>query len=456
MTCHGWYKSIYGKDYQPTTTSEPPINTPSQITDDENSFSKNDNEYYGQSSENSLESGEFYQTVDVQTSKPSTVVFKWPEPSRKTSLPTTVKTEITKKTTQLFTTTITSTLSTTTTTTTTTTISSTTKKTSLSTSSSPTTFTTTTRSTFTTQKVESTSTITQTSADVEEEVNDDDNDDENYDEEDDDEEVTQEPKKPHVSNTHKSTVTTTGTSSISSKLISTPKEDIKILNKYTTIFSSNLLEKLRNFESNENRGNSKNFTILTSNGKKTVLIPVASAAPSSSVLLHSNESLANKLNHFASANQTGTSVVGQVEIIKNIFSFNNRTVQPQEHQPIPVVHLITPILRPETSSSPNQISQFLEEDQGQAEEGEEVETLAEKEDLSMMDSDLLLNLQLNTNSINKENNSQKPRIEVENESNDYSDQSQAIYSESASSTPAFKAFYIFIYSFLCIQFFIIY
>lgn len=114
------------------------------------------------------------------------------------------------------------------------------------------------------------------------------------------------------------------------------------MDKLTTLFSSNLLEKLKNLNSNEDGNKSeqssspaaaaaktkgdvkqlltKNFTILTSKGKKTISIPVQKS------LLDLNETIANNIGVLAALNSNNNINNNQIEIIKSIFSLKNRTL----------------------------------------------------------------------------------------------------------------------------------
>lgn len=96
-------------------------------------------------------------------------------------------------------------------------------------------------------------------------------------------------------------ISSTSSTTTSSTRINYNNNNNNINNKYTTLFSSNLLEKLRNYDNKVNETSSfsltskkieaKNLTILSSSGKKTLLIPFDKNA-----MLEFNQSNLNYLN----------------------------------------------------------------------------------------------------------------------------------------------------------------
>ena len=197
----------------------------------------------------------------------------------------------------------------------------------------------------------------------------------------------------------------------------------------------------------------KNYTILTASGKKTVVVPFERP--------RFNETIANKLNYLAdiySKKLNNTKLISQIEIIKNIFALKNRTLN---RAPIPSTSTSTTTTTISTKTSTTTSTTTtttlqtvilttkkpipISNDYGSNEElinkqfenyfdnietttvnineqpsekthnndtvdrndendadyyGVEEDSL-ENEDLSVIDSDLLLNLQLNTFNANK-------------------------------------------------------
>ncbi|RNA31635.1 hypothetical protein BpHYR1_045900 [Brachionus plicatilis] len=174
--------------------------------------------------------------------------------------------------------------------------------------------------------------------------------------------------------------------------LSSTKMSAKAGSKFTTLFSSNLLEKLRNFKSEKseklNEKNSskvKNFTILSSNGKKT-LVAEDEVSP----------------HHNLSNNQRilSTKSIQPVQIIKNIFALSNRSNFEKNYLPNLSYRLfITEKMYAKTprtlTTNADQVWSYYED--VEAAEAEEVEYM-DNELMEVSDTygqDLLLNLQLN-------------------------------------------------------------
>ena len=224
--------------------------------------------------------------------------------------------------------------------------------------------------------------------------------------------------------------------------------------KYSMILSS-FLEKLRNLEYSPNKSETtaetgtdtikQNYTILTSSGKKTILVPLEKPR------FDLNQTIMERLNYLAeiySKKINNTKLMNQIEIIKSIFALKNRettttistkidftttrkpitsttsssssSTSSNKHSTTLVTSKVMSPIKNEymTSEESNEMTkQFdnyfdnlesstltvkndnskesLDSYYDESLENENDDSL-ENEDLSILDSDLLLNLQLNT------------------------------------------------------------
>jgi hypothetical protein len=231
------------------------------------------------------------------------------------------------------------------------------------------------------------------------------------------------------------TTTTTRPNSPISKSSQATTASLTLENKYSLIVSS-FLEKLHNLESQATAKPSQavdltkqNYTILTATGKKTVLVPVDKPK------FDLNETIVERLNYLAeiySKKINNTKLMNQLEIIKNIFALKNRETQATT-PPQPATATTTARTTPRTTFSSSTFRTSINEEyhtssseddmtkqfdayfdnletstllqtvkNGNLKENldsyydESYEDSLENEDLSILDSDLLLNLQLNT------------------------------------------------------------
>ncbi len=238
-------------------------------------------------------------------------------------------------------------------------------------------------------------------------------------------------------------------------------KSVKMNTKHSNSFSSNLLDKLRELNNtksdadkekllddflNENMQKvtnnsvlSKNFTILSSSGKKTIALPIGSKESMSY-----NETIANRLSHLAeiySKKSNNSKIIEQIEMIKQMFGIRNRTVSNHKNASSVVSTSKTTVVVTRNSTSKNSNtneaepqyydnydspSSLINQDENlfevistsstkkpasTASKGPDEKTSngndedlyysegesLENEDLSVLDPDLLLNLQLNLN-----------------------------------------------------------
>ncbi|CAF0975712.1 unnamed protein product [Brachionus calyciflorus] len=443
LTCLNWYKFIYGKDYEESQTSA-----------DDNQIIYTTPQLTSTIIDDSHELNEFLQTYKHEDEKTTTEFVEEYVDEIYTDTPEIYETTFIETTTPETTTTTKTT--TTTTRTTTTKRTSTTLSTTKTTRTSKTTTKTTIKTTITRATTNRTSTMSNTykhqldeSYDIEEDDEDSEVDDENeynyYDSYKDSDYSdyptatgsymiqinTTKPSTTLIRTTTKtktstptSTATTTSTTTTTTpSSITTQKTETttRLSSKFSTIFSSNLLEKLRNFESNEknNSANVKNYTILTSNGKKT-FITSQEIITSSSKMTHKTST--NKAERILSTKQTNKHE--PIDIIKNIFSINNRNSSHNLPPNLTSRLFITEKMYAKTTT--DQIQAFYEDVQPADEEeveGEDVidEEISEVEAENVdQENDLLLNLQLNTEGLNKTTET----VDYENYSDEESDNLQ--------------------------------
>ena len=379
LTCKGWKKSIYGKNYEDNFfTSTVPLNQPFvnynqpfNNNNNHNNYNKKpgddyDNKEYFYSQETTMYSGELLRTFNLMPTTSSNY-----ELVNTHSIIT--KRPLTKKKTKQFTTIPT------------------------------TTSTTTTTSTF---KIDTSTTTISTK-------------------------LTSIKFKPRTklktstaSTTHKHSPVT-----LQSQTTTSLTSD----NKYSLIVSS-FLEKLRNLEQTAPDKSvaelpKQNYTILTATGKKTVLVP------GDKPKFDLNETIVERLNYLAeiySKKINNTKLMNQIEIIKNIFALKNRDTTATSTilaktssttlSPITLKALIneenasTAASNEDSSDMTKQFDAYFDgletstilqtvtnvniKENLDSYYDESYEDSLENEDLSILDSDLLLNLQLNTFSTN--------------------------------------------------------
>lgn len=167
--------------------------------------------------------------------------------------------------------------------------------------------------------------------------------------------------------------------------------DATISSKFTTLFSSNLLEKLRNFNNEKsetvdkkNSSNIKNYTILSSNGKKTFIVEDKLSTSRMDQNWPNNRILTTK-------------AIKPVQVIKNIFVLNNRSNSDKNLVPnLSSRFFVTEKMLEKTAQTTTDQNLSYYEDVETA-EAEEVEYMDNElmEINPNLNQDLLLNMQLN-------------------------------------------------------------